>query len=461
MCPRRSSALTASAALLTGIVGFAAPGHAGPPGTWTEISGGGISNIVEPSLHRTADGTVHVTIQSGTPSTDSIEVAHVSASGALTGRHTAIPSWSGTTSDPDLVTGPGGGMRLVFGGHHTTVTGDPYNEGYVYYASSDAAGAGWTLAPNTAPAVAHLGGYVSSGTGVTTLADGTLVTAFPFNDGIHFQVGAGPVQSFGFPACCAYDMSLATDATGAVYAAWYANGGVPGAQGILVRQIHPTLGPIVQAPGGVTGNDQAIPLVTRPDGGVYLAYPRGELNNQGFALWQVGTGIVRKVPGSKGADHLAMSIGGGGRLWLAFRDETFGVRVVRTNPSATKFGAVRKIKTPKGSTVYQIGIEGSTGRGDLVINDETRIWHTQVLAGLTLKASPKKWQAGKAVAVTFTVTDAGDAVKGAKVTAKGKKCSTNKKGKCTLHFPKLRNGKFEALAKKKQYAAGSIRLRVS
>ena len=194
---------------------------------------------------------------------------------------------------------------------------------------------------------------------------------------------------------------------------------------------------------------------------MYLAYPRGELNNQGFALWQVGTGIVRKVPGSKGADHLAMSIGGGGRLWLAFRDETFGVRVVRTNPSATKFGAVRKIKTPKGSTVYQIGIEGSTGRGDLVINDETRIWHTQVLAGLTLKASPKKWQAGKAVAVTFTVTDAGDAVKGAKVTAKGKKCSTNKKGKCTLHFPKLRNGKFEALAKKKQYAAGSIRLRVS
>ena len=49
-------------------------------------------------------------------------------------------------------------MRLVFGGHHTTVTGDPYNEGYVYYASSDAAGAGWTLAPNTAPAVAHLVG---------------------------------------------------------------------------------------------------------------------------------------------------------------------------------------------------------------------------------------------------------------------------------------------------------------
>ena len=248
-----------------------------------------------------------IPIQSGTPSTDSIEVAHVSASGALTGRHTAIPNWSGTTSDPDLVAAPGGGMRLVFGGHRTTVTGDPYNEGYVYYATSDGTGASWTLAPNTAPAVANLGGYVSSGTGVTTLADGTLVTAFPFHSTIHYQLGAGPVQSFDTPACCVYDMSLATDGSGAVYAAWYSNGGVPGAQGTLVRQIHPTLGPVVQAPNGVTGNDQAMALVTRPDGGVYLAYPRGELNNQGYALWQLGTGTVRKVPGSKGATHLAMS----------------------------------------------------------------------------------------------------------------------------------------------------------
>jgi hypothetical protein len=461
MLPRRTSVLIASTALLTAIVGVASPSHAGPPGTWTEISGGGISSIVEPSLYRTADGTVHVTIQSGTPSTDSIEVAHVSASGALTGRHTAIPNWSGTTSDPDLVAAPGGGMRLVFGGHRTTVTGDPYNEGYVYYATADGTGASWTLAPNTAPAVANLGGYVSSGTGVTTLADGTLVTAFPFHSTIHYQLGAGPVQSFDTPACCVYDMSLATDGSGAVYAAWYSNGGVPGAQGILVRQIHPTLGPVVQAPGGVTGNDQAMALVTRPDGGVYLAYPRGELNNQGYGLWQLGTGTVRKVPGSKGATHLAMSTAPGGRLWLAFRDDKFGVRVVRTNPSATKFGAVQKVKSPKGATVYQVGIEGSTGRGDLVINDSTHIWHQQVLAGLSLKASPKKWNGGNPVTVTFKVTDAGAAIKGAKVKAKGKKCTTNKKGKCTLYFAKVKPGKFNALATRKEYAAGSVRIRVT
>ena len=461
MLPRRPSVLIASAALLTGIVGVAAPSHAGPPGNWTVISGGGVSNIVEPGMYRTADGTLHVAIESTANSMDSIEVAHVTASGALTGRHTAIPSWSGTTADPDLVAAPGGGMRLVFGGHRTTVTGDPYNEGYVYYSSADAAGASWTLAPNTAPAVASGTGYVSSGTGVTTLADGTLVTAYPFNSTIFFQVGAGPVQSFDTPACCAYDMSLATDGTGAVYAAWYSNGATPGAQGTLVRQIHPTVGPVMQPPGGIEANDQAIGMVTRPDGAVYLAYPRGELNNQGYALWQVGTGTVRQVPGSKGATHLAMSNGGGGRLWLAFRDEKLGVRVVRTNPAATKFAAVQKIKSPKGSTVYQVGIEGSTGSGDLIINDETRIWHQQVLAGLTVKAGPKKWNGNKPVAVKFTVTDAGQAVKGAKVKAKGKKCTTNKKGVCTLVFPKQGPGKFNVLATRKEYAAGSVRVRVT
>ena len=424
------------------------------------ISGAGVSNIIEPGTYRTSDGTLHVAIVGTVNSQDSIEVAHVSASGALTGRHSAVPSWSGTTADPDLVGAPGGGMRLVFGGHHTTVTGDPYNEGYVYYASSDASGAGWTLAPNTTPAVANGGGYVSSGTGVTTLADGTLVTAFPFNSTIYYQVGAGPVQSFDTPACCAYDMSLATDGAGAVYAAWYSNGGVPGAQGTLVRQIHPTLGPVLQPPGGIEANDQAIAMVTRPDGRVYLAYPRGELNNRGYGLWQVGTGTVRKVPGSKGATHLAMSNAPGGRLWFAFRDENLGVRVVRTNPAATMFGAVQKVKPPKGTTAYQVGIDGGTGRGDLLINDETRIWHTQVLAGLTVTASPTKWKAGKVVAVSFTVSDAGERIKGAKVTAKGRKCTTNKLGVCSLVFPKLRPGKFEALAKKKQYAAGSIRLRV-
>ncbi len=45
------------------VAGLAAPSLAGPPGKWTVISGGGLTNIVEPGMYRTADGTLHVAMQ--------------------------------------------------------------------------------------------------------------------------------------------------------------------------------------------------------------------------------------------------------------------------------------------------------------------------------------------------------------------------------------------------------------
>ncbi len=70
--------------LVLGVVGLAGPSLAGPPGKWTVISGGGLSNIVEPGMHRTADGTLHVAIvRENANSTDYIDVAHVSESGKL------------------------------------------------------------------------------------------------------------------------------------------------------------------------------------------------------------------------------------------------------------------------------------------------------------------------------------------------------------------------------------------
>ncbi len=142
---RGVSIVTVVLALVGALVGLATPSNAGPPGKWTVISGGGVTNIDEPGMYRTSDGVLHVAMMRGNPSTDSIDVAHISPSGQFLSRQAVLDNWEGLTEDPDFVPGAAGGIRMVFGGH-TGSTGDPYAEGYVYQTSSDPTGTVWTLA---------------------------------------------------------------------------------------------------------------------------------------------------------------------------------------------------------------------------------------------------------------------------------------------------------------------------
>ncbi len=391
----RQRALSVAAAVaVLGVVGVAAPSHAGPPGKWSVISGGGVTNIDEPGMYRTSDGVLHVAMMRGNP--------------------------SGTV---------------------------------------------WTLAPSTQPAIGHTSGYASYGTGSATLADGTLVSAYPLNSAIYYQVGAGAVQSFSVDVCCAYDMAVATDGVNA-WASWYGNGGSGATnEGTLVRQIHPTLGPIVRAPQSVSGGDslgtsQAVAMVTTSNG-IFLAYLKGHPTAKAVLLWKLGTNIVKTVPGSEGASHVAMAAGPGGRLWLAWDTPSDDTRAVRTSTNGLKFGAVRDVSTPGSSTVYGVNIEGSSGTGDIVFNDATRIWHTQVIPGLTLKASPGKWNGDKEVEVKLKVTDAGQAVSGAKVKALGQKCTAAGNGVCKIDFPKLGKGTYKAKATLDDYAPAKDKLKVT
>ncbi len=109
MRPRLLSGAVVVAVLA--VVGTAVPSQAGPPGKWTVISGGGVSSIYEPGMYRTGDGVVHVAIPREADSLDSLDVAHVSASGQLEGRQVVLDSWSGLTEDPDLVTDAGDGVQ--------------------------------------------------------------------------------------------------------------------------------------------------------------------------------------------------------------------------------------------------------------------------------------------------------------------------------------------------------------
>jgi hypothetical protein len=453
--------------LVLGLVGLAGPSLAGPPGKWTVISAGGVVNIDESGLYRTADGTLHVAMHRRTGDLDYIDVAHISESGKLTGRTAATDGWEGATEDPELVGSPDGGMRLVFGGIHSLDVNDPYVAGYLWQSSSPAEGLSWTLSPT--PAVAANTGYASSGSGATTLADGTLVAAYAAGSTIYYQVGAGAPLSFDVADCCAYDVTLVEDG-GVVYAAWYANGDGAANMGQFVRTIYPSLGPIIQVPGSVSSfggspgtiaNSQHAAMATRNGGGVYIAFCKGYPTCDSVVLWKYGTTKLLKVPNSQGASHVAISPAPSGRLWVAFEDEDDNLHAVRSNTTAKQFGALRTLKRPKSAgSVYKIGIEGTRARADLLFNDGTKIWHQQLFAGLTLTADPDGWNGDKSVEVKFKVTDAGLAVSGAKVKALGMKCTTQDNGTCKLTFPKMGKGKIKATAKKSDYAPDQIKLKV-
>lgn len=470
----RSRLLSAAAAtVVLGVVAaVAAPVQAGPPGTWTVISGGGVVNIDEPGLYRTSDGTLHVAMHRNAGDLEYIDVGHITESGKLTGRTDAIGGWEAATVDPELVGSPDGGMRMVFGGIHSLDQADPYIAGYLWQTSAPAAGSPWTLSPS--PAVTQNTGYASYGTGATTLADGTLAAAYPLNSTIYYQIGAGPPQSFTVADCCVYHVALASDGA-SVWASWSANGDGAANMGIFVRQIYPALGPVMQAPGSVSSfggspgtldPGQRTALVARNGGGLYLAYLNGYPSAKAVALWKVGSSSFSKVPGSKGATHVDMSAGPSGRLWIAFDDSSDDLHAVRTDTQAKDFGAVRTLQRPgSASTVYHVFIEGTRARADLLFNDSQRIWHQQLFAGLTLKASPAKWNGNDDQKVEFKVTDAGEGVKGATVKAKwnGQKltCKTEDNGKCTIHFPKLGKSSIKVTAKKSGYAPDETTLKVS
>jgi hypothetical protein len=120
-----------------------------------------------------------------------------------------------------------------------------------------------------------------------------------------------------------------------------------------------------------------------------------------------------------------------GRLWVMWHEGgSNDLFAIRTNKAATRFGSIVKVAPPAStSSVWKLKGEGSRGPLDLLASVSTgsslAAWHTQVLPPLSISATKA------ANGVRFTVTDAGDAVAGAKVTYASKTLTTNSKGQAT------------------------------
>jgi hypothetical protein len=189
------------------------------------------------------------------------------------------------------------------------------------------------------------------------------------------------------------------------------------------------------------------PLAARAGGGFYTAYATGYPTQNRVRVWRVGASnapVIAKLAGN--ADPVALAAVPDGRLWLVWTDTSSGapqVLAARSNKKATRFGkAVNAGRAGKAEAAYRLDASAAPGGGvDLLgnfndgVSSMSATYHRRVLPGLALAASPAKLRKGRTTTVRFTVRDAGDPVKGAKVKAGGKSGTTDSKGRVELDLP--------------------------
>jgi hypothetical protein len=275
----------------------------------------------------------------------------------------------------------------------------------------------WTLDP-----AALWGGAVAgaaSEIGGALLGNDQPVTAWS-GGFVHVGVrpSATPDPSYQ-PDCCGIAPQLATDgATGAVVMSWLSNGRD---SGTYVKQVLPTPGAMVSLPSGLTeGSAGLAARIGAP--GTFVAFT--DPNRQQVDLYGYGatTSIVHR-----GAYRVAKVFAAPeGRLWMLWGDANTGVFVTRSNKAVTRWEPVRHVPLPPNLTAfYNAQGEGSAGPLDafvdlLVGTDNRGFWRAHVLPQDSLGSSVTYQSGGKSrtARVAFTVTDAGDPVKGAIIVVK-------------------------------------------
>jgi hypothetical protein len=153
---------------------------------------------------------------------------------------------------------------------------------------------------------------------------------------------------------------------------------------------------------------------------VFVAYGRGSnpfLSDP--SVYRVDTGTATRLT-KKDGEMTSIAAAPGGRLWVFWKVDST-IYATRSNPDATKWGQFVSVKAPqKSQTIYNLTGDATLGPLDLLAAVETpsgslASWHQRVLPGIAFKAG----KAGKGKTV-ITVTDAGKALGGVKVTVSKK-----------------------------------------
>jgi hypothetical protein len=458
---------TAAIALVVAVC--AAPAAGAAP--WKRLTTPDGASTDQVGIARTADGVLHLVWSHPTgPNTEDLLHTVIGADGRIGGTNPVQSGWTGFTNAA-VVVDPGG-LRAFWGGFRTTDSSDPQRETSI--ALSPDGGASWALQPGSVvPAGAQSYG---SNLAATVRPDGTTLQAFAGTLGTWVHAGLSPAtpnHDYQAPiGHYGYDPDLATDASGRTVMAWYSNAN--GHLGVLAQDVAADGSPIGSAVTMPNTSDMQVgmlsrtPLVARRGGGLYVAYPTGYPSPNRIRLWRIDSSraqLIASVAGGSPAASIAAAADG--RVWVLWT-KGFGdpdVLATRSNPGATRFGAVVNAGHPRDAAQAYV-LDGSAAGGSLDVLGNFNIGNTttavtsyrRIRPGLTLGARPRRLQRGERTAVRFTVLDAGAPVRGATVRAGGQSATTSSDGRVTLSLTSRRP--LTARASHAGYTAATKRLGV-
>ena len=391
---------------------------------------------------RSADGRLHVAFETNTNWGDAasgVGALAISPSGNI-GPQVQALSWSSSSGGspngiPGLAVLPSGALEAAFGGSPSGVDG-PWG------ISSTDGGSTWSAPDNIGS------GLMAFGDGNLTLqvSNGTPVLTAGCCGNIVIQQGFGPgsptYQLTNSSDDAAGNTASAVDAaTGAVVASWDSNAG---SGGIWLQQAAPTAGAAQKAPiPSQYGTGAPLILAGRDVGpGVFAAYAADYGATTHVRLLRYGGGSV--AVGSVKGLHAALSgvaTSLAGRLWVMWAGEINGHGITaftRSNKAVTRFEPIQRDRFTW-ANLFTLSGDGRLGPLDLLMSGTPAtkgtlvngIYYARLLPELSATVAVKSLGGGK-FTLTVKVTDAGDVVSGAKVSAKGQSKTTNSKGSAKL-----------------------------
>jgi hypothetical protein len=401
---------------------------------WTRVTDGAGRNIDEVGVARTSDSVLHVFWRQKVPGSSQEQIVHtpVSPTGDVGATNVASGPWASAGNPVGIVTSDGG-LRIFFAG----LTGSSSQLDGVQSASAKADGQTWTPQGSR---VSSSTSAMPEGVGAGLRSDGQPEFTYAYSFALGLHVGLDPATPDTdlrtTTTCCDYLPNLAFTKGGSGVLGWFSN--ADNEVGSWAQPVAPSVGTKVLAPGSVTTDGKAIapsqrtPIVTRTGSeDVYLAYCGGYPTCTQVLVWKVGAAAPVTVATGRDVEAVNIASDPDGRLWVMWEDAIDrSLHAVRSNDDGTEFGGVVTFAGPTGTeTIWKVQGNALNDALDVFASVTTPsslgTWHTKVLPGLMVETASGKG------GVTFTVTDAGEPISGARVKLGKKTVTTDKKGKAT------------------------------